>query len=216
MQILSVETNLSYKGRTWSIYLERYSALKDSDYKHLKTSLLKRMWSCKEAIKRSVRGFIFSIQLMPGAGLLLPPQENRNHWNGNTDVMYHYISIFRSPCWEEFNKLKPKLISCEFLPQTAGAGSQLLTLQTSGYCLSGTSSAAGWFHFGSHILFCTVLTRLFLCQANAHLWRLEPVCMSSWDSAACPCQLKQQQQKINIHFDFEVSPKLKTGAKEGS
>jgi len=85
-----------------------------SDYKHLKTSILKRTRSCKEAIKLSVRGFTFSVQLMPGAGLLLSPQENRSHWNGNTDITYQYINIFRSPCWEELNKLKPKLISCDF------------------------------------------------------------------------------------------------------
>lgn len=126
------------------------------------------------------------------------------------------INIFRSPCWEEFNKLKPKFISCKFLPQTAGAGSQLLMLQTSGYCLSGIFSAAGWFHFGSHILFCIVSTRLVLCQANAHLWRPESVCVSFWDSAACPCQLKQQQQQqlINMHFMFRSHQNLRQVQKQ--
>lgn len=135
----------------------------------------------------------------------------------------HYVSvynIFRRHCWEQSNKLKSEWISCKtsvlfcffFLPQTAGAGSQLSMLQTSGCCLTGISSAAEWFHFGSHILSCTVSTQLFLCQVNAHLWRSVSVCTSFLDSAACPCQLEQKQQQVNLYFMSNEN--LKAGTKE--
>lgn len=45
----SLQTRLSYRGRTSSIYLKRCSALKE--YKLLETSFQKKMWSCKEAVK---------------------------------------------------------------------------------------------------------------------------------------------------------------------